>query len=269
MGSYSYVSLTGLKNRLGDAATTDDALYREQIEAASEHIDRSCDRTFRVYLATEYLTARVGGHIHLPTDLLAVTTLKTDDDGDRVYEDTWAATDYDLDPAQAASKRRPYWRISATPDGDYQFPVGVARGVEIVGRWGFWQDLGSRGTLGAAITDTTGTSVTMTAGHGVEALETLLIDSEQIYVTAVSTNTLTVERGVNGTTAATHSNGATVQRYRYPAPIVQATGIVAEQLLRPFHGPGYAQDDAPRMSFPILPHAVGVLIAPYRRVEAA
>lgn len=70
----------------------------------------------------------------------------------------------------------------------------------------------SVGALGAAIPDTTGTSVTMTAGHSVAAFDTLTIDSETLYVTAVSTNTLTVIRGWAGSTAATHSNGATVTR---------------------------------------------------------
>src|SRR5687768_1834917 len=39
---------------------------------------------------------------------------------------------------------------------------------------------------------------------------TIQIDSEQMVVTSKSTNTLTVTRGANGTTAATHSSGANV-----------------------------------------------------------
>ena len=54
-----------------------------------------------------------------------------------------------------------------------------------------------------------------------------MIGTEQLYVQAVSTNTLTVRRGVNGTTAATASNGATVNIYEYPEPITWATLVLA------------------------------------------
>ena len=37
------------------------------------------------------------------------------------------------------------------------------------------------------------------------------IDNEEIYVTAINSNTLTVTRGYNSTTAATHSNGANLK----------------------------------------------------------
>lgn len=79
------------------------------------------------------------------------------------------------------------------------------------------------GTLGAAISDTTGTTVTMTGGHSVAQWDYVTIDSETLYVTAVSVNTLTVQRGALVTTPATHSNGATVTRVNERA---MATGIL-------------------------------------------
>ena len=107
MGSYSYVSLADLKARLSDTATTDDAVYRRELESASEEIDRICGRTFRVYLATLYATARYSNRLYLPADLLAVTTLKTDDSGDQTFENTWdAADDYLLKPRNASRDRR-------------------------------------------------------------------------------------------------------------------------------------------------------------------
>lgn len=68
-------------------------------------------------------------------------------------------------------------------------------------------------TLGAAITSTTATSITLSAVGSLPTSGTVVIkiDSEEMLVTAgLGTTTLTVTRGVNGTTAATHSNGATV-----------------------------------------------------------
>lgn len=50
----------------------------------------------------------------------------------------------------------------------------------------------------------------------------LLIDSEIMLVTAVSTNTLTVTRGQEGTTAVNHSNGAVVTDILTAGALVQA-----------------------------------------------
>ena len=45
-------------------------------------------------------------------------------------------------------------------------------------------------------------------------------------------NTLTVVRGVNGTTAASHSGGAAIDIYEYPGPIVEATIFQTGRLWR-------------------------------------
>jgi hypothetical protein len=67
-------------------------------------------------------------------------------------------------------------------------------------------------TLASAITSTIATSISLTAAIGPSSGDWMLqIDSEQMLVTAGdSTSTLTVQRGYNGTTAATHLIGDTV-----------------------------------------------------------
>ena len=67
-------------------------------------------------------------------------------------------------------------------------------------------------TLGAAITSTSATTFTSSNGGAMIKWWSLLIDSEQMLVSGISTNTITVTRGYGGTTAATHLNGATVYR---------------------------------------------------------
>ncbi len=67
-------------------------------------------------------------------------------------------------------------------------------------------------TLGAAISDTTGTSVTASDGSIFTVSDMFQVDSEIFLITAISTNTLTVTRGYFGTTAATHDNGASILR---------------------------------------------------------
>ena len=60
--------------------------------------------------------------------------------------------------------------------------------------------------------------------------DTLLIESEQLYVTAVSGNNLTAERGVNGTTAATHADDTAISRFVYPKQLVEAVVMQASRL---------------------------------------
>jgi hypothetical protein len=66
-------------------------------------------------------------------------------------------------------------------------------------------------TLSAAISSTSATSITVASSSGFPATPfTIGIDTEQMTVTNVSGTTWTVARHANGTTAATHLNGATV-----------------------------------------------------------
>ena len=59
-------------------------------------------------------------------------------------------------------------------------------------------------TLGVAITLTTATSFTATSGAAIAIGSIILIDSEEMKVTNVVGNTVTVTRGYRNTTAATH-----------------------------------------------------------------
>ena len=54
------------------------------------------------------------------------------------------------------------------------------------------------------------TTLTVTSGTGIANNDFILIDQEILKVTNVATNDLTVTRAQNGTTAATHADGATV-----------------------------------------------------------
>lgn len=104
--------------------------------------------------------------------------------------------------------------------------------LAIAGTWG-WQNVrASAGTLAAAVADTTTTTLTMTSGHQVETGNTLLIDSEQMYVSLVAGNSLTVARGVNGTTAAAHDSGAAVSVYQHPADVVECCLAIARSRYR-------------------------------------
>jgi hypothetical protein len=113
----------------------DDARLEQIVTAVSRAIDKDCRRRF--YAATETRTfAAVLPDLCLVDDLLSVTTLKTDNDGDRTYDETWVAADYDLLPSNAALDGEPYRRLEPTPRGSRRFPTH-AKGVEIAGSWGY------------------------------------------------------------------------------------------------------------------------------------
>lgn len=77
-------------------------------------------------------------------------------------------------------------------------------------------------TLSAAITGTGDTTCTVTSVTGAPAVNfRIKIDDELMLVTGVSSLTLTITRGIEGTSAATHSNGATVTH------ILTAGGLLA------------------------------------------
>ncbi len=265
MAQYSFLGLSAFKTAITISDTVDDARLLAVLESVSRQAELACHRRFHPYSATLYFEATHADRLHLPVDLLSVTSLKTDNDNDGVYENTWTTpTDYLLWPSNAAYDQTPFWRIDvARSSGRYSFPCGVQRGIENAGLWGFSLDLVAQSTLGAAITTTSTTSVTMSAGHALEAGHTILVDSEQIYITSVSTNTLTVERGVNGTTAATHLNAATVSLYRYPGPVVEATRIQAARIFQRVHAPfgitGSAELGTSAVISRIDPDVVGML----------
>lgn len=133
-----YCTLAELKFRLTqtDADTTDNSALTDVITAVSRAIDKQCDRFFYfTAAATRYYSAEWTDWL-LPDDIVSITTLKTDDDGDRTFETTWATTDYDLEPYNAAAHSEPYTSIRVAPNGTQRFSR-VRRGVELVGVFGW------------------------------------------------------------------------------------------------------------------------------------
>lgn len=80
----------------------------------------------------------------------------------------------------------------------------------------------SQTTLNGALNNSQ-TNVVVTSATGFPAANfRIIVDSELMLVTTVSSNTFTVTRAAESTTAATHSNGATVTHVLTAASLVQA-----------------------------------------------
>lgn len=225
-----YCSIADLKTALAVTSTTDDTVMRKIIDSASRMIDRFTGRSFGVKSETRYFDG-AGARLWID-DLLTVTTLKTDEDGDATYENTFTTDDYILYPLNKYPKNY----IELSNDSDYGgFANGIKQGVQIAGIWGYGDGISATPylvdtTLTAAISSTSATTCTVTAVTNLSAGQTILIDSEQIFIESIATLTLAVIRGVNGTTAATHSNGASLYIYQYPYDVWQACLALASAI---------------------------------------
>jgi hypothetical protein len=106
------------------------------IEAVSRAIDLHFGRQFYPSTATRYYTANESTGLDVD-DLLSISTMATDDNGDRTYSTTWASTDYDLLPFNAPANNEPYTRIELPPNGNLGFPKGLKKGIKIMGTFGY------------------------------------------------------------------------------------------------------------------------------------
>jgi hypothetical protein len=84
-------------------------------------------------------------------------------------------------------------------------------------------------TLGEDL-DTSETDVDVSDGTAFAAGQIIRIDSEDMPIDSIATNTLTVRRGQNGTTAATHDNGAAITILTAPEDIKEACLLQASRL---------------------------------------
>jgi hypothetical protein len=78
--------------------------------------------------------------------------------------------------------------------------------------------------------DAVTTSVTVDSATGIAANSVIVIDTEHIGVASVAGNVLTVQRGYNGTTAATHAASATVKELKYRTVNLLAKALVIDGL---------------------------------------
>ena len=272
----AYADLTTLKSSgvLNITGTGYDTRLSELLETVSRLIDAYSNRHFYVLLTTRKFDGDGGTRLTVQ-DLISVTSLKTDDNKDRTFETTWAATDYLLYPSNAEPTKawgRPYNRLQVDLDAGSEdvFTAGFQT-VEIDGKWGFrevTEDSGADINEGAQYS-ATDTTLTVTDGTKVSVAQTILIDSEHLYITAISTNDLTVTRGVNGTTAAAHNDGTDISLFRYPEPVVQACLLQASRLWKR-RDIGFAAVATPSRSgaldaFRDLDPDVRQLLSPYRK----
>ncbi len=134
-----YVALSELKSALGITSSTDDAFLTLAIGAAETAINDLCGRKFTADGSASARTYRAQPYICVSDDISTLTGLvvKTDTNGDGTFDQTWASSDYQVEPLNNLVKGRSVNNLRAV--GDYLFPVygdGLAS-VEVTANWGW------------------------------------------------------------------------------------------------------------------------------------
>ena len=134
---YTTTAQVKLAARITDSV--DDALLEMSIETASRLIDEYCERRFFTNgTETRYYTANDNFSVDIDDVAGTALTLKTSSNVDGVYDLTWTAADYQVEPLNRTSSgiAFPITRIRAL--NTRYFPrAGYGTGVEVTGVFGF------------------------------------------------------------------------------------------------------------------------------------
>lgn len=213
-----YTTVNNVRSVLLDSAQSkDDGLILSIIRDVSREMHGLSNLYFWPRIQTHLFDVPDKGYsLYLDEPLLEATSFLNGDGS------TIDPTDYVLYPLNKTPKNEarliPAYVQFQIPSSGYGYGAMTVSGV-----WGYhpdysnaWQEVT---TLSAAITSTSSGSASVPTGI-IYAGELLKIDSEYLYVSAVTSgsvaDTLSILRGVNGSTAATHLTAATVSRWTLP-----------------------------------------------------
>jgi hypothetical protein len=223
---YTITSLYQLRQRLGLAAsdTTDDPRLLAALQSAAAHLERLAGRRFCPRIAALRHDFTNSAELLLDDDLLELTTL-TNGDGSMI-------------PTQNVLRLPEYGPagvLRLTGGSAFTWTQTPVQAISLAGIWG-WHDRWSaawresadavqNNPLSAGATSITVNDADGADGEGetprFQVGHLIRIESEYLRVLAVNTtgNLLTVQRGVNGSTAASHTQNTAIQVYQPPADI--------------------------------------------------
>jgi len=215
-------TLTQLKNHMvgsGNVTTWNDTTLTWCIEQASAGIIRNLQRLPLPYTATlkiDYSKRYIDRNsmvinLFKDTELLAVTSITNGDNS------SVAASKYYLEPANSYPKHRIAMKESSglrwrenTSNNEWR------QAITIVGIFGYvphysnaWPDSGADINEGGQLS-ASDTTLTVTDGTVFSVGDYIKIDNEILFISAISTNDLTVKRGKLGTSAATHEDSTDI-----------------------------------------------------------
>lgn len=274
MARESFRSLYGDLTKLKDdsllkdpaAGSDDDDELFQLLLAVSDWVDHYCNRHFYPRAETLVFDGQGTTQLLMP-DLISITSLKEDTNGDLTFNETWAASDYWLQPYNASPSQHwgnRYTAVKTRREGNKSggFTAGE-RNIQIAGVWGYIQFAEDSGTdLNDASMTTTKSTVAVDDGTQFAVGQTVMIGTEQMLVTAISGNDLTVNRALNGTTAAAHADNSDINILRWPASVERATLVQTARIWT------RAADFEPFFVDADVDTDVRLLLEPYRKTAA-
>ena len=137
-----YATLEQVKASLEISDSFDDSIIELAIESASRQIDQECERFFYQLDNQTFYYSTDDPYLVETDDIRSITTLKTSEGGDGVFDTTWQPKDWQEEPLNGyvSGIATPTTRIRAIDD--YLFPTeqsGEAL-VQIVGDFG-WESV--------------------------------------------------------------------------------------------------------------------------------
>ncbi len=231
MNLNTYAMLTAFRERQGLAAsdTSDDARMLNKLRAATAQIDRYTGRRFSPTIAARRFDWRSPKTLLLRGfDLLELTTL-TNGDNTPINLSTVVTLGgvngpiigVELDTALAT----------------FVYQTTKTRVITVTGVWGWhddyanaWKASGETIPVGGITSSATTFTVANASGADEWNLsprfqvgQLLKVDAEYMHLVGITSNTLTVVRGANGSTAASHTASAPIFVYVPPIDIVEIT----------------------------------------------
>jgi len=233
-----YTTISAVKtNYLDILGTADDVLLADLIHSVSREIDNLTNRRFYPRIDTQtYDTPRRGNSINFDDDLVELMTL-TNGDGNAI-----TSAYYKLYPLNRTPKER-VTVLASSPNQWATDSDGNPEGaISVLGKFGYHADYSNAWVAtGGTVQNTTSinassTSLTVQTGT-IKAGWLLQIGTEWLYASAVAistTDTVTVVRGVNGSTAAIHLNGVAISRWAVDERIemIARVGVAANYRIR-------------------------------------
>lgn len=226
---HTYANLAAFRDFTTDQGSTilTNAYNAARMLAILRSVSRTMDRYANrgTSFGPEILTRRYRPDgstcIDLKADLLtisSVTTKNLDGTGSATITDN---TDFYKEPLNEDQKRELVALFGTFGPG----------WLDVAGTWGY-QNVTAPSTTTVASglsVGTTATTFTTSASPTISPGDTLLIESEALFVRALSGTTATVVRGVHGTTAATHADASAIATYQYPEQAIDTCLRLADK----------------------------------------
>lgn len=136
-----YATVDEVKARFAITDAIDDYLIRKAIRAASRQIDKLCRRRFYADATATARTYWRDSTIHTYVDEFWTTSglvVATDQDDDGMFEVTWSAGDYQLEPLNGIVDGESGWPFNMIRAVEARtFPAAKRPGVQVTAKWGW------------------------------------------------------------------------------------------------------------------------------------